>query len=174
MKRILALLLMFVLILSLCACGAKEQETRAPETLEAETESVTEADNGEQDLSEPFAVGDYQALYAGYELIKNKENQDAILIQFDFTNNSDTDMAFTYGMYLQLFQGEEQLQYCTIYLDEDEIHAMDDSIIEIVKPGKTLRVQSTYTLKDLTTPIRVQFSKNGVDELHFATLDITK
>lgn len=174
MKKTLALLLVLVLVLSLCACGAKEEKKPAKEDGAAATEAATEAGSEEQELSQPFTVGSYQALYTGFELLKNEEGKDAILVKFDFTNNGDKDMAFSYGMYLQLFQGEDKLDYCTIYVDDEKNHAMDDTIIKTVKPGETLAVQGTYTLKDLNTPVRIQFSNNAGEELHFGTLDIAK
>ena len=165
MKKLLALMLVLVMVLSLCACGKKEEAAPKGDDTPAATE--------EKD-SNVFKVNDYEAVYTGYELLKDKEGKDAILVKFDFTNNSDVDMAFAFGMYCQLFQGDTSLDYCTIYLDEDESHAMDDSIIEIVSPGKTLQVQKTYTLKDTTTPVRIQISDNAEKHAHSLTIDITK
>ena len=161
MKKLLAVLLVLVMVLSLCACGKKDDAAKNGGTDEKEDSNV-------------FVVNDYQAVYTGFELLKNGEGGDAILVKFDFTNNSDSDMAFAYGMYCQLFQGDTSLDYCTIYVDEDEIHAMDDSIIEVVAPGKTLSVQKTYTLKDTTTPVRIQISDNAEKQAHSLTIEIAK
>ena len=156
MKKLLSVLLVLVMVLSLCACGKKDAA----------------AGGGKDDGT--FKVGDYQAVYTGFELVKDNNGGDAILVKFDFTNNGEKDMAFAYGMYCQLFQGDDKLDYCTIYTDEDEVHAMDDSTIEVVAPGATLAVQKTYTLKDLTTPVRIQLSDNFENDAQSMTIEIAK
>lgn len=62
MKKILAILLISVLILSLCACGAKPAETK-PETKPAEGGTAAPAEGGEKPVGSVFVGKGYTIAY---------------------------------------------------------------------------------------------------------------
>ena len=142
MKKFLAVILALTMVLGLCACGSSgggEKEAK-------------EKDTG------LIKIGDAQAEYIGYEIAKNSDGKDAIVLSYNYTNNSDHAQMFSFAIFYTIYQGDTELEYCTVYPDDSETGALDNSLIIPVDPGKTQKVQITYTLKDLTTPVRIEFT----------------
>ena len=150
MKKFLSITLVLVMVLTLCACG--KEELKDPNTV---------------------VIGDAQAVFTGCEIAKNSDGNDAIVLSFDYTNNSKDAQIFSFAMFYIIKQGDQELNYCTVYA-EDGITELDSSLLHPVDPGQTQKVQMTYTLNDLATPVVIEFSDLFDKETASITVEIVK
>lgn len=149
MKKIMAVLLALVLMLSLAACGKDKED------------SIIE-------------IGDYVAEYKGYKFVTDYDGDDAIAIDFLYTNNSDEPNSFSWSFFYTITQDGKDLEYSTVFVDEDSYDTLDEQIYTEVAPGESLDVCITYKLVDTATKVEIEFSELiGNDEDHL-TIDISE
>lgn len=97
MKKIIALLLAVVLLLSLTACGKTEPETpSAPESSAAKTESsAAESESAAEPQEDPLTYqftqfGNAKIKIVGAEFFKDDWDEDMLRIYLDYTNTGDS------------------------------------------------------------------------------------
>lgn len=159
MKKILALLLVAAMLFSLCACGEKEDK-----------ESGGKLDNDKADL---IKIGDYEAIYKGSEIVKDSEDEDAIVIRFDYTNKSKEAQSFEWAFYYKVFQDGIGLDFAVVWVSEDSYDTLDDSMSTEVQPGKSLEVCMTYKLRDLSSPVEMEFTDLFNEEKDTLSIDLS-
>ena len=153
MKKALAVLLALVMVLGLVACGGKEQKIENPNLI---------------------TIGDYQALYKGAWITKDFDGDDAIVIPFTYTNNSDETKSFMWAFFYELTQGGIGLDNSTIFVSEDSYDTLSDDMLTDVAAGASLDVNLTYKLNNLTDPIIIEFSDLMDKDTAELTIDVTK
>ncbi len=99
MKKIVAVLLAFVMVLGLTACGGGEDN-------EPKNDSVIELDGSTIE-------------YIGSELGKDTEGKDAILLHYNYTNGADEPKSFFWTFFYTAKQGDTELEAAITWLDED-------------------------------------------------------
>lgn len=137
MKKLVVLLLSLVLVFSFAGCGGG-----------SESEAPKATDSGE--------LGEYAVTIKDYQLVKNYDGEDAIAITYDFTNNSSEATSFDVACMYTIFQDGIELEYTSVYIDEDSFTMMDENTMKEIQPGKTLEVTTTSKLNDLTNPVDVE------------------
>ncbi len=150
MKKLFAMLLVLAMLLTLAACGEKEKETKEDNILK---------------------IGKYEAVYTGSEIVKNSNDEDVIVINFDFTNNSDEAKSFEWAYYYNVFQEGIGLSYAAIFVSEDSYDTLDESMRTDVQPGKTIPVSMTYKLNSLTAPVEIEVTDLLDEEKDTLTID---
>ena len=100
------------------------------------------------------AIGDYNCVIKGAELTKNYDGKDAIIITYEFTNNSDSAQSFDTALNDELYQNGIGLEMA-FFLDETQTDDFDVNI----QPGVTKDVRKGYVLQDATAPIEVEISE---------------
>ena len=151
MKRFLTVLLASLLVFALVSCGPATPVTRG----------------------KVLTLGDYVIEFAGYELTKDSLGGDAVLIAYNFTNNSDEYHAFFDATYYEAFQGEESLNSTTIYVSEESMDTITKNEYEEIEPGATIEVVLAYELLDTTTPVKVSFEGFGDGSADSHNIDLT-
>ena len=97
-------------------------------------------------------VGDYTCVVKGAEVCKDWEDKDAVLITYEFTNNSDSAVSFDVALDARAYQGGIGLE--TAILDDDT------DILDVdIKPGVTKEVKKAYVLRDTSTEIEIEISE---------------
>lgn len=97
-------------------------------------------------------VGDYTCVVKGAEVCKDWEDKDAVLITYEFTNNSDSAISFDVALDARAYQGGIGLE--TAILDDDT------DILDVdIKPGVTKEVKKAYVLRDTSTEIEIEISE---------------
>ena len=160
-KTIIAALAM-VLMLVFTACASEEEG-------DAAGEESAPADSG--------TLGAYEVVIKDYELVKDYDGNDAIAIYYDFTNNGEEAMAFDVAFIYKAFQNGVELEYTSVYVDEESFEAMNDSLMTEIKPGVTLEVISTHKLNDTTGAVEVEveeFTLVGGDAKVVKTFEIAQ
>ena len=136
MKRLFALLMAALMLLSLAACGGTPDKTDAKDGGDAV--DMTHQEN-EGDL------GDYHIKFTGFELAKDYEDNDALLVRYEFTNNSEDTTSAGVALYVKAFQNGVELEHA--FLTED--YGADNEMKEI-RPGTTLEITEAFLVTDTT------------------------
>ena len=134
MKKLTAIILTAIMIFSFAACGGAGKD-------------------GDPNL---IKIGDYQAVYKGSEIVKDSDGNDALVATYDYTNNSKETQSFEWSMFYTVTQGDSELEYTTVFVDEESYDMLDESTRQDVAPGESLEVKMTYKLNDLTTPVEIK------------------
>lgn len=150
-KRILALLLAVVMLFTLAACGG-EDKSADPNLIE---------------------IGDCQALYTGAWITKDYDGDDAIVIPFTFTNNSDENKSFMWALFYTVMQDGVELEVCSIFESEDSYDTLSDDIFTEIAPGKSIDLNLTYKLNDLENEVVLEFSDLMDKKKDQLTIDVT-
>ena len=118
------------------------------------------------------AIGDYVVKFNGFSLSKDRDGNDAIIINYDFTNNSSDPAAALWALDLTSFQGGVALEpaYSVEGCNSDPYYTTE------VKDGATISLQSAFLLRDLSTPVEVEASEliSYSDKKVVAKFDIAK
>lgn len=97
-------------------------------------------------------VGDYTCVVKGAEVCKDWADKDAVLITYEFTNNSDSAISFDVALDAKAYQDGIGLE--TAILDDDT------DILDVdIKPGVTKEVKKAYVLRDTSTEIEIEISE---------------
>ena len=151
-RKLFCLLLAAVMLFSLAACGKGEDETKDPNLLK---------------------VGDYELLYKGASIMKDREGNDALVLTLDFTNNSEETTDYFWAIYETVMQNDTELETAVVYLNEETLEAVDDSQYQNVDPGATFEVQTAYELIDTTGEVEVTFEEMEGDKNDSITIDLS-
>ncbi len=151
MKKLAAIILTAIMIFSFAACDGA----------------------GKDENPNLIKIGDYQAVYKGSEIVKNYDGNDTLVATYDYTNNSKEAQSFEWSMYYTVTQGDSELEYTTVFVDEESYDTLDESTRQDVAPGESLEVKMTYKLNDLTTPVEIKFSDLFESETDSLTIDLT-
>lgn len=119
------------------------QQSQQENSEEVKAENNNSSDNN---------LGDFNCTVKGAELTKDWTGAEAVLITYDFTNNSNDAISFDVALQADAYQDGVGLE--TAILDEDT----DIWDVEI-KPGVTKEVKKAYVLRDTATPVEIEVSE---------------
>ena len=159
MKKLLALLLALVMVLSLAACGKKDPAASQPETTEAPgTTGEVIADDA---LTHTFSqFGDARIKIVGAEFVKNDYDEDILRIHYEYTNTSTGDKARGHypdtGLdFISVTQdGSDCQEYSFTPWDEEYIPE-DGNDQLYVQPGRTMRNTMCFQCDPNGGPVKV-------------------
>ena len=153
MKKLLALFLVLMMLVSLAACGDKGKKIENPNLI---------------------TIGDYQALFTGAYITKDYEGDDAIAASFTYTNNSEEAQSFLWAMFYTPMQAGVELENSTIFKSADSYDYLGEENLNDVAPGASQDVVLTYKLRNLTDPVTISFSDLMDKDTGEITIDVTK
>lgn len=134
MNRMIAAVLTLVIMVTLAACGAKG--------------------SGANEDPNQILIGGCQAVYQGGTIMADCDGDDAIVVTYDFTNNTKDATAFFWRIQYTFSQAGQTLNMTAILQDDQWI---TDSCYAEVAPGDTLQVTSAYKLRNLTEDVVIDF-----------------
>ncbi len=167
MKKLLALLLALLMVLSLAACSDTPPgvEEDGPGGLEDVSDPPVE------DLSiypgqEPFGSetacgqvvelpGIAQLEYIGSKIVTDEYDDPTLLSVFLFTNEGDYEDCASWCMDTYAYQGEEEL-WATSFTYNDVV--LDESLYEEIDAGDSLEICYVYNLENLSEPVVFSFA----------------
>lgn len=150
-KKIAMLVMIFVLAMSLVACGGKNKKASD---------------------SEPnhFTLGDYEINLKEAFLMKD-DDKDLIVLKMDFTNHSKEANSYLVGIGPDVTQNDKELEPGIIFLSEDSLDTIVDGQLEDIEPGKTVEIFDAYELDNLKDQVVVKFWIVATDEIKSIKLD---
>lgn len=170
-KKALAMIFASFMALSLVACGSDTSASDTPATSgePAETQQETAEEPAEPETTDSGAVGDYDVTIGDCAFTTDIDGNNVIIVNYDFTNNSDEDIAPFVGISMTAFQDGVQL---------DAAFVMDTSVYDAgvgqkqLKPGASLTgCQNAYVLTS-TSPVEVEVGPLFGDPVLFKTFDV--
>lgn len=138
MKKVIALLLTFMMIFSLAACGEKNPAA---------------SDDGEQ--TETITLGKHTAVFKGYTLTKDDDGNDAMVLTYDYTNGSKDEQSFAWAFLYGATQAGEELG-SPMY--DENYNQITKNYEEMVQKGQTLEVAFALTLVNTMDDVTIVFS----------------
>ncbi len=159
-KKILALIITALMCLSMAACGsAPSGETSSPQSQTSSSQSSTTSSQTSEAQPEALPssgeIGDYTVTIQDCFFENDHEGKKTIIVNWDFTNNSDEPiMPFT-AVQLDAFQDGVELEIGLLISDN-----YDSGIAQKqVKPGASLTgCQSAFVLSS-ESEVEVEVSK---------------
>lgn len=122
-KKLVALLLAAALLLCLCACGEKKP-----------------------DDPNRFDFDDYEVYYKGACIMYSESGDDAIVLKFDFTNNSKEAASYGWTIFDEAKQDGTILDSVYVITDLDTYAGVSDNYFIDAQPGETLEIGIAYKL----------------------------
>lgn len=158
MKKYLVLSMLLCISFAITSCGGNTEATETGTKTEvgqeqdvgnlAETKTEKDTSSGE--------LGDFTFSINNYSLANDYEGNPAIIVDFDFTNNSEEAANFITVAIPKLFQDGVQLENAII-MDNDTYNSNNE--MKDIKPGVTLNVQQSWVLSNTTSPVEVELEE---------------
>ena len=149
MKKIIMVMIMMCMGFAFCACGS------GSESESVDNSNATETSAEVEDTSKA-TIGSYEVTIKDYELIQDDEGKDAIMVSFEFTNNSEENISPDYAVYEQCFQNGVELELGTIYIGEETTDPLYENSYREIQPGTTIETKECFILQDKENPVTVE------------------
>ncbi|MFZ2539656.1 MAG: DUF5067 domain-containing protein [Oscillospiraceae bacterium] len=107
----------------------------------------------EKEISDSGDLGDYTVAIKDYRLVKDYSGKDAILVRFDFTNNSEEPQMFMVAVNSDVYQDGVELE-TAILIDVKDYDSAQS--MKKIKKGATITVESGYVLGNLASDVEVE------------------
>lgn len=147
LNRVLCLLLAVFMMVGLCACGEKEP-----------------ADPNH------FDFGDYEVVYKGACIMYNESGEDALVMTFDFTNNSKDNASYGWTVYEKAMQNGVEMSSTYVITDMETYASVSEDFFTDIAPGKTIEVSTAFLL-DGTDEVTMTLSDLWDKYVHTITID---
>lgn len=158
LKKLLSILVVIMMLTGLTACG----DTKPP----------TGNDEGEDEIL--LKVGkDYEILYKDAFITKDFNDQDVLVVEYDFTNKTSEKVTFFWAILDQAVQNDTELEYALIFYNETYDELETNKFIEIEK-DESISVIGAYNLQDLENEVEIIVEDMNSDNKDSFTLDISK
>ena len=146
MKKIIVFILVTLLCFSFAACGSSSETVGA----EGEKEAVSTSSDG--------ALGDFQVqINDEFELAKDYEGNNCIVLTCKFTNNSEDAEMFSVAIMDKAYQDGVEIE--KVYVMENEDAFPLDDADKSVKPGSSINVKLAYALSNNTSPVDLEIQE---------------
>lgn len=154
---VIIVVVVIVLISSLSGSDSDSKSTTEPNSISSQSASnendkssdVQAEENGNENNN---TVGDYKCVVKKAVLCKDYAKKDAVLITYEFTNNSKESVSFDVALKDDVYQDGIALETAIL---EDDTDLLDVKI----KPGVTKEVKKAYKLRDTKTSLDVEISE---------------
>lgn len=162
---IIAVVAVVIILIAVIASGGSDDSSSE----DSNASAVTSAVSAESEEKANDTIGDFKCVVKGAKLCKDLTGKDAVLITYEFTNNSDSAVSFDVALDARAYQDGVGLE--TAILDEDTDYLDVD-----IKPGVTKEVKKAYNLRDTSTEIEIEVSEliSFSDDKIVTTVEIDK
>ena len=165
MKKILAIMLALVMLLTLAACGGNKDDNggETPSGNDAEQTTETPKDTSLAKGEWSNKSGAFALALVGAELFDDEDGEKAIRVYFDFTNKeSSYTTSFTDEKRdIILTQNGEELDYTRAVYGEDVAEVENHK--KNVRPGVTIRCVGEYALNAETGKVALEVTAKNTD-----------
>lgn len=149
---ILGVIIAVIIIVIVSASGSGSNDDTKTSSNENTTVSSVDAEKKETDEN---TIGDFKCVVKGAKITKDWEGKDAVLITYEFTNNSNSPISFDGALDDKLYQDGIELE--SAILSNDEEAKLIDTVD--LKPGITKEVKKAYSLRNKKSEIEVEIQE---------------
>lgn len=156
MKRIVVAML---LVLVLCGCADTAPQAQLPAS--PEQSGIAEATDSEpvaEEHQSSGTLGDYFVEIKGAELAEAYDGTPAIVVTYEWTNNSDKTTSAMWAVYAKAFQSGIEMDDAIV--TDDRFEYLDNKSKD-VRPGTTITVQEEFDLTSDTDIVEFELTKLG-------------
>ncbi|MCD7796448.1 MAG: DUF5067 domain-containing protein [Clostridiales bacterium] len=146
---IIAIIAVIIIIIGAVAGSSGDDGDSSPN-------SDSNAVSAESAESVEGQIGDYICTVKSAKLTKDYKGNDAVIITYEFTNNSSDSASFEYALDDKVFQDGVELEDVYFLADDEDLDSYKD--VEI-KTGVTKEVVKAYALRDTTTSLEVEIGE---------------
>lgn len=159
MKKLILTAMAALLVFSLTACSVSDTgDGGSSSALQGEgggSSSQSEsADPSKQEAK--GTLGNYTVEIKSAQLAKDYEGNDALIVNYSFTNNGEDPQSFLLAVNDRVYQDGVELS-SAIITGNDAYDA--EAPMKSVQKGATLEVQKAYKLSNTTSPVSVECSE---------------
>lgn len=152
MKKIVPILLVMVMVFGLLTgCGSSNTSTPVSSSDTNDNvvvDNTTTQKNGKQETE--GTLGNYYVKFTGCEMVSDYEGKPALLVHYDFTNNSEETICAWAAIGIQAFQDGVQLE--VEYAGDG--FGLENEDKEI-RPGTTISVTKSF-ITTSTSPVEIE------------------
>ena len=146
MKKLICIVIAALMLLSLTACGSGGTDNKTAEKPGETTAGSQETEKIDMKQQEQEGdLGDYHVKFVDFTPAKDYEGKDVIVVNWEFTNNSEDTTSADVAVYIKAFQNGVELDPAYVDLD-----GADNSMKDI-RPGTTLDIHTSFVLADTST-----------------------
>ncbi len=148
-----------VLLLMMRACfggDSSKNDSAVSKVSNSEKTDTSEMESSKNNLENKGILGDYEVEILSAKIAKDYEGNSAIVINYQFTNNSDDAANFMFALSDKAFQNGIELESAIIM--DSKTYDSDEKMKDI-KPGKTIKVQSAFVLNDKKNTVEIEVSE---------------
>lgn len=145
---IFVIIAVVIIIIIAAASGSGSDDATSTTTKQS---AALEAEKGSTDEN---TLGDYKCVVKGAKLTKDYLGKDAVIITYEFTNNSDSPASFDVALDDNVYQDGIGLETGILGGDADQ-----DLFDVEIKTGVTKEVKKVYVLRDTTTDLDIEVSE---------------
>lgn len=149
-----------VIIIAACSSGSSDDSST-----KADKNSASSSMSAEKEKSDDSTIGDYKCVIKGAKITKDWQGKNAVIVTYEFTNNSDNAISFDSSLDAKVFQDGIELE--TAVLSDDDDAKLFDTVD--LKPGITKEVKKAYLLRNKDSELEVE-----VQELFSFSDDVIK
>lgn len=170
-KKIVAVMLVSMMILSLAACGKSsapasndnnKTEATAPTKEEKKTKEKKEASGKVEQINLDNSEG--SLVYSKHEATTNYDDLPAVRVYFNYTNKSSETKSAQSTFFSQVFQNGVECDI-TMSGDYENPNAADQNLSKELQSGTTIEVAFMFLLQDATSPVTVKVSDRSEENI---------
>lgn len=120
--------------------------------------NVAASDQPEIEGNINYSVGDEVFSFTRYDITSDFEGNLALVLCFEYTNNSSEPNMAASDFYVQVFQNGIEKDTCILSSDS-QWETLSKNLVTDIKDGVTLPVCRSFVLDDLTSPIDIETSE---------------
>ncbi|MDD6484489.1 MAG: DUF5067 domain-containing protein [Clostridiales bacterium] len=152
-KKLLLGVISTLLILTAVAGCSSSVQTSPQQSSQQSASPEPAAKEDTEAAGESGALGDYEISILDAVKTTDFEGNPAIVINFDFQNNSSNNAMFSTAVLCQAYQDGVSLS-SAIIINNDVYDG--EASLKTLQPGAKLRVQKAYTLTSADAPVTVE------------------
>lgn len=127
-----------------------DDEETEPEKAETEEKTTKKASN-------PNQIGDYEVVIKSAKVTKDYHGDPAVIITYEFTNNSDETKAWYTAISDKAFQNGVELDTAFISTSNKDYNSSNST--KEIKPDATITVQQAFKLDDTSSNVEIEVSQ---------------
>ena len=156
MKRKMITIILGVTLLTACSSSTTTEPTTQSNT-EASTEATTESTESTTEApKDNGTLGEYNVTIKDATFTTDHDGKKVIIINYDFTNNSQENASALFSLNTKAFQDGIELNSAILIMND----SYDASIAQKeIKPGATVQNCQTAFILDSSSPVEFEITK---------------